>query len=122
MKDAIFINYTHPSERSDKQNRKVVATHVAGEYRRSLKRIELRSPGAFRWKDTGVVRSIRDSTETERTAERVLQPTFVPVRATGCLSASIGGFRTEDFDSYPIASSVAVTKAVDHCESRLPQI
>jgi len=116
--DIEFVNYT-PSNLLNRQHRKAVNSFVNGVKRRKLKQIR---SGQGRHMETG-----RAGTKTSGNAPSQHGPSSL-VRQNGeglqraDFGYSIGGLRTDPFNSYPVQARDPVTNAVDVCEDICDQL
>ena len=116
--DIEFVNYT-PSNLLNRQHRKAVNSFVNSVKRRKLKQIR---SGQGRHMETG-----RAGTKTSRSApSQHGHSSLVRRDEEGLQHAdigySIGGLRTDPFNSYPVQARDSVTNAVDVCKDICDQL
>ena len=108
MSEDTFINYTHPRQQHDKENRKKVATYI-GTHFRNRSRPALRNAAK-----TAANEGLDTSNET-------LEP---PPTGSGLETQLLHttiyrdnhGLRNDPFSSYPIESTDCIPGAIDYCK------
>jgi len=122
MKPALeFINYTDASEQTHKHNRRKVASYIGTHYRNrsrpSAKRELAPSNGCS---STQPQQSARSKSGDVQIGSRQI-PWRVGPRVVSPLTVhDMHGFRSDPFDSYPIAVTEMVSKAIEYCGSAVP--
>lgn len=110
----VFVNYTHPSQQRDRQQRQRIASYI-GTYYRNRSR-----PTARREAELG-----ENTNEGPSSGQLEVQSTTEPLRVlrwrlqsqimSPFRSHDMHGFRVDPFDSYPIPGSDRVPRALDYC-------
>lgn len=115
----VFVNYTHPSQQRNAQQRQKVASYI-GTYYRNRSR-----PTARRDVDLGETGkeervTSRNEADTQLGPLRVHKWRLQSQTISPLQSHDMHGFKVDPFDSYPIPSSDRIPKALDYCEYTLP--
>lgn len=110
----VFVNYTHPSQQRDRQQRQRIASYI-GTYYRNRSR-----PTARREAELGESTnesSFSNQLEVQSTTEplRVLRWRLQSQITSPLRGHDMHGFKVDPFDSYPIPGSDRVPRALDYC-------
>lgn len=113
----LFVNYTHPDQQGDRQQRQRVASYI-GTYYRNRSR-----PQARRKNELNFVRidMSKPANKHTRDEERQTSAMQVPNQGLGLQTASLlvihdtHGFRVDPFNSYPIPYTKNLPQALDYC-------
>ena len=125
MPDPTFVNYSHPQDRTNRRNRRLVASYIGTHYRNrsrpaARKTSHERSPGISIGEGTSdEERQMSDQAQFHvQTFD--LATTSSPSTRSASPAIAIGhdgrGLRTDPFDSYPIEFRACIPAAVDYCE------
>jgi hypothetical protein len=112
----VFITYTHPNQRNDKQNRRKIFSYIGTHYRN-------RSRPATR---TQLANNPNKSIEPSRRLMPIPQddveihPNFSRNSPLAQLYRDNSGLRSDPFESYPIEATRCVGGAVDYCTYHPP--
>ena len=115
----VFVNYTHPSQRHQKEQRFVIQSHVSGHYRRKNKQIKLPSTRTRQW----YVPECKTESLPDliRHVPNVKQTTGDFKRQRSCSTDPQSDHliccpRRDPFDAYPIEARDCVPAAFDYCK------
>ena len=118
----VFVNYTHPSQRHQKEQRFVIQSHVSGHYRRKNKQIKLPSTRTRQWhvpecKTESLPDLVRHVQNVEQTAGvfKHRRPCSTDPQSDHLICCP----GRDPFDAYPIEARDCVPAAFDYCKPSL---
>lgn len=133
MPEPTFINYTHPSERSNRQNRRTVASYIGTHYRNRSKpsarnRVKIQNPPTSTSQPSQAVFSgIGGDLHKEfnslpiRRRKSPRPPISAskqhsPATKLEVVAHDRHGFRSDPFNAYPIEFRACIPAAIDFCK------